>query len=202
LLGAAIRDAEAAGDVAWQVGPAIRLLALTGCRRSEILELKWNEVDLEGGALRFADSKTGRSVRPLPDAAARILRHVRETYSKHSDYVLPGKPGSARHFTALTLPWTRILPTELKKLPPDNEDLSPHGLRHAFASLAHDMGCGELVIANMLGHSKGKSTTRGYIHNVDGIARRESNRVANAIAAHLEGETNVIQFDKEGAGNG
>ena len=127
LLGEAIREAEAAGDIMWQVGAAIRLIALTGCRRGEVLQLKWTEIDLEGGALRLADSKTGRSVRALPDVAVRLLRDIRETYSKNSVYVLPGKPGKGSYFKSLTLPWTRILPLDLRKLQPDNEPLSPHG---------------------------------------------------------------------------
>src|SRR3546814_9219785 len=39
----------------------IRLLALTGCRRSEIIGLRWDEVDFDGSCLRLAESKEGRS---------------------------------------------------------------------------------------------------------------------------------------------
>jgi hypothetical protein len=59
------------------------------------------------------------------------------------------------------------------------------------------MGCGEIVIANILGHSKGKGTTRGYIHGVDAIAKREANRIADAIAAYLDGNLNVIPMKRE-----
>ena len=50
----------------WQAAAAIRLLALTGCRRSEILNPNWSEVDLVGSCLRLGDTKTGASIRPLP----------------------------------------------------------------------------------------------------------------------------------------
>src|SRR6185312_9913057 len=43
----------------------IRQIALTGCRRSEIIGLKWKEVDTETSCLRLADSKEGASVRPV-----------------------------------------------------------------------------------------------------------------------------------------
>ena len=39
-----------------------RLLALTGCRRSEIIKLKWRDVDFENSCLRLSDSKEGASV--------------------------------------------------------------------------------------------------------------------------------------------
>ncbi len=55
---------------------AIRLLALTGCREGEILSLRWDAVDLERGHLRLADSKTGKSVRPLGKSAAAVLGTV------------------------------------------------------------------------------------------------------------------------------
>ena len=41
---------------------AIRLLLFTGCRLSEILNLRWSEVDLEHGLLKHADSRTARSL--------------------------------------------------------------------------------------------------------------------------------------------
>jgi integrase len=40
---------------------AISLLAMTGCRRSEITQLKWSEVDLRSGFLRLEHSKMGRA---------------------------------------------------------------------------------------------------------------------------------------------
>ncbi len=51
---------------------AIRLLALTGCRENQILSLRWDAVDLERGYLRLADTKTGKSNRPLSQTAASI----------------------------------------------------------------------------------------------------------------------------------
>ena len=71
---------------------ALRLLALTGCRKNEILSLRWNEVDLERGHLRLADTKTGRSVRPLGAAAAEVLAAL----PRHADsaYVFPGRPAT------------------------------------------------------------------------------------------------------------
>src|SRR5690606_30992326 len=43
----------------------IRQIALTGCRRSEMINLKWAEVDTDSSCLRLADSKEGASVRPI-----------------------------------------------------------------------------------------------------------------------------------------
>ena len=51
----------------------MRLWALTGCRRDEIAGLKWSEVDFGRACLTLAETKTGRSIRPLAHAASAIL---------------------------------------------------------------------------------------------------------------------------------
>ena len=84
-LGQALEAAEARGEH-WQAIAAIRLIALTGCRRSEILNLKWSEVDFEDSCLRLGDTKTGASLRPLPEPAQAILAHLK----RDGDYVFPG----------------------------------------------------------------------------------------------------------------
>jgi integrase len=75
-LGARLEAVERQGEH-WQALSAIRLIALTGCRRSEILNLKWSEVDFKSSCLRLGDSKTGASLRPLPELAHAILWRLR-----------------------------------------------------------------------------------------------------------------------------
>jgi hypothetical protein len=63
----------------WQAVEAIRLIALTGCRRGEIQRLRRTEVDQAGQALRLGDTKTGYSVRPIglaPVWAPPIVRPI------------------------------------------------------------------------------------------------------------------------------
>ena len=90
-LGEALRKAEIAG--VWP--PAIaaaRLLALTGWRRNEALELRWEEIDLDRRTAKLPDTKTGRSTRPLSHAACDVLRHGRK--------IRPFRiPGNARRRT-------------------------------------------------------------------------------------------------------
>ena len=76
VLGQALEAAERKGEH-WQATAAIRMIALTGCRRSEILHLKWSEIDLANSCLRLGDTKTGASIRPLPKAAQAILARIK-----------------------------------------------------------------------------------------------------------------------------
>ena len=72
-LGTRLAAAERAG-IRWQAVDAIRLIALTGCRRGEIEGLRRSEVDLAGQALRLGDTKSGYSVRPIGLSAIKVLR--------------------------------------------------------------------------------------------------------------------------------
>jgi integrase len=53
---------------------AVRLLLLTGCRKSEILTLECARVDWRKSCLRLPDSKTGAKVVPPADRALAILK--------------------------------------------------------------------------------------------------------------------------------
>jgi integrase len=63
--------------------------------------------------------------------------------------------------------------------------VTPHVLRHSYASVAGDLGFSELVIAGLLGHSAG-SVTSSYVH-LDAALVAAADRVADVIAASLDG---------------
>jgi integrase len=62
-------------------------------------------------------------------------------------------------------------------------------MRHSFASLADDLGYSEPTIGAMLGHAKGTSTTRGYIHKLDPALIAAADKVAGRIADMMDGRT-------------
>ncbi len=95
-LGDALSSAQHDGESPFAVA-AIRLLVLTGARKSEILTLKWEYVDTERGCLRLPDSKTGAKVIPLGAAALEALSEIPRV--EGNPYVLPGLEG--RHFVGL-----------------------------------------------------------------------------------------------------
>jgi integrase len=73
-LGEALKRAASRGANS-EALTAIKLLAVTGCRRGEIERLRWSEIEPRGHCLRLADSKEGRSIRPLGRAAAKSAFH-------------------------------------------------------------------------------------------------------------------------------
>jgi integrase len=185
-LGTALAGAASAGENSAAIF-GIWLLALTGCRRGEIERLRWDEVDLPGRCLRLSDSKEGKSVRPLGgDAIALLTKLLRE-----GRYVLPGTAPD-KPFVGLPKAWLRIL--KRAHLP----GLTPHGLRHGYASVASDMGYTEPTIAAMLGHAT-QSTTGRYIHHLDAALIAAADRVSAQIAAALDGRTkaDVVPLRRE-----
>lgn len=135
----------------------IRQLALTGCRRSEMVALRWKDVDIESSCLRLADSKEGASVRPIGLSVMEYLEERRSKFSK--TYVFPGC-GEDNPFGSFPNHWEKIFQNTALA------DVTPHVLRHSFASLANDLGFTETTIAALIGHSRGTVTSR-YIHTLD-----------------------------------
>ena len=78
-LARVLDEAEADGSVFPTAIPAIRLLILTGCRKNEIVTLRWDDIDRTAGELLLRDSKTGPRVVPLSPGAARVLATCRVT---------------------------------------------------------------------------------------------------------------------------
>ena len=69
-------EAPTEGGVSVHAVAAIRLLMLTGCRKTEILSLQWTDIDLEASELRLRESKTGPRAVPLSRPAAKVLSEL------------------------------------------------------------------------------------------------------------------------------
>jgi integrase len=173
-LGDALATAASEGENSTAILGA-RLLALTGCRRGEIERLRWDEVDLPSRCLRLSDSKEGKSVRPLGSEAAAVLAKL----DREGPYVLAGTV-QGKPFVGLPKAWTRIIRRA------DLHGLTPHGLRHSFASVAADLGYTEPTIAAMLGHAT-RTTTGRYIHHLDDALIASADRVTARITAMMSG---------------
>jgi integrase len=77
----------------------------------------------------------------------------------------------------------------MSALPPD---ITPHTLRHSFASLASDLGYSEATIAALVGH-KGRSVTSRYLHAADAVLLAAADAVANRTSELMAGKTRGAQ---------
>ena len=149
----------------------IRLLLLTGCRRGEIVQLRWSAV--QDDMLVLADSKTGPRTVPLNTQARRILERQRRSTSS---FVFPSPRDLARP-RGLNLPLWYLVRREA-----GIEDVRLHDLRHTLASHAVMNGVPVPVVSRLLGHSNVRMTLR-YAHLGDRDIEAAAERVGQSIAA-------------------
>ena len=180
-LGRTLDEVEAEGKVHPSAVAAFRLLMLTGCRRNEILTLRWEDVDLDAGELRLRDAKTGARSVALSPAARRVLAGVPRL--PDNPWVISGvKPGA--RLSNLNNGWLVV------RKRADLEDVRIHDLRHSFASRALALGESLPMIGKMLGHRKVQTTAR-YAHLARDSVKASAARVADSLRADLEGETDL-----------
>lgn len=204
-LGEALSAAEHDGEHPSAVA-AIKLLCLTGCRKAEILSLRWGHVDLENHCLRLPESKTGAKVVRLGAPALELLAFL--PHEKDNPYVFPGAPRRRRaapgrqgaaeprdreagHYVGLQKAWARIRGRA------GLADVKLHTLRHSFAAFGAIGGDSLLVIGALLGHRDAKSTHR-YAHLSDDPLQAAADRISERIAAALtaKGGGEVVEMKK------
>ncbi len=173
-LGVALNDLEHEGANRNAI-VALKLLAYTGCRKSEILSLKWEFIDLERRCIRLPDSKTGPRVIPLGGPALELLSsHPRIADSR---YVFPATTGNG-HFVGLPKIWRRV--RERAGL----TDVRLHDLRHSFAAVGASGGNSLLVIGKLLGHRQA-TTTQRYAHLADDPLWTTAGQISDQVAADM-----------------
>jgi integrase len=183
-LGKVLREATAEGEHPTGLA-AIRLLLLTGFRRMEVLALERRWFSPREHCIRFPDTKGGAQLRVIGRAAMDCI----EAQPSHdeSTFVFPADWGDG-HFVGIV----RVLDRICAKA--ELDDVTPHVLRHTFASIAGDLGFSELTIAGLLGHSA-RGVTQGYVH-LDSALIVAADQVAAEIARLVDGNTAEVRRAK------
>jgi integrase len=156
-----------------QAKTALKLLLLSGTRREEALQSRWEHIDLDAALWYLPKTKNGKTRHVLlnPEAVELLRNHPR---SDGSPWVFPGKDPSkplnnprkafSRILAAANLPHMKI-----------------HGLRHAFASLAVSAGASLYQVQHLLGHAS-PTTTQRYAHLANDVLRQASASVSSIFA--------------------
>ncbi len=148
----------------------VRLLLLTGCRKGELLSLKWR--DYREGRLFLADSKTGPRTVWLCVAAREVL----DGLPRKSVWVFPApRTGGPLPPRTLDAAWFSL------RAEIGLDDVHLHDFRHSYASMALAHGETVLAIGRLLGHAD-PATTLKYIHLADPTVREAANAVAPILA--------------------
>lgn len=160
----------------------------TGLRRGELLGLKWEDVDLEGGTIRVrrqvaringeiveAPLKTKNSYRTVSvgEDAVEVLKQQKA--NGHSEYVFPSPTGGPISPDSVLHMLHRVL--KRAGLP----KVRFHDLRHTFATLALQNGVDVKTVSGMLGHYSAGFTLDTYAHVTTQAQRQAANTIASIL---------------------
>ncbi|HQS08555.1 MAG: integrase [Rhizobiales bacterium 24-66-13] len=185
-LGTAMRTAAQDGEHPTGLA-AIRFFLMTGLRRMEGLALERTWLRDEEGSIRFPDTKSGAQTRVIGRAAVDLLLAQPQSGSR---FFFPADWGEG-HFVGIVRVLNRVC--AMARL----DDVTPHTLRHTFASVAGDLGFSELTIAALLGHAA-RGVTQRYIH-IDEALRLAADLIADEMADILDGKGASARPPRRGA---
>lgn len=173
----------------------INLFVFTGCRRAEIVGLKWDNIDLDNNKIHICNSvlytkedgifedtpKTSKSVRNItvPDELINILREYKKV-SYTSNFVFERKDGGPLHPDSIN----KYLSRFSKKY--DLPHINSHAFRHTMASMLYYEGMDPVSISARLGHSRVSITSDIYAHVVNTADNKNSDILAKIYLKNKE----------------
>ena len=154
----------------------VMTLYATGVRRAELCSLKVADIDSERMVLHIHEGKGGRD-RDVP-LSPKLLATLREywRWMKPKTYLFPGMENNWRSDVPVTTKVARIAVTEAAKAAGITRRVSPHTLRHSYATHLLEAGADLRTIQVLLGHAKLADTTV-YLH----LSRRHLQAVASPL---------------------
>lgn len=198
-----ILDALNREPLKWQL--ITHLLIVTGCRRGEIMGLKWDKVDFDNGRIKIdkelistrskgvheSTTKTS-NIRylNLPKETMDLLRqHKREQLRlqllngdrwQHAGYVFTQDNGKRMHPDSIT-GWQRSFATRCG-LP----HINPHAFRHTVASVLLGNGTDVVTVSKQLGHANTSTTENFYAHIIEENKAKATACIADVLLRKKE----------------
>lgn len=156
-------------DLNQTAADAILTLLFTGARRTNVLSMRWQEIDFEAATWHIPKAKGGEPLSvAISQQALEVLTRRRKYSDATSPYVFPSKRAKAGHLEGVRVALERAV----KKA--GMTHLRIHDLRHTLASLLVNSGASLPVVGRQLGH-RTLSTTMKYAHVDLATARKGLN---------------------------
>ncbi|MCH8854118.1 MAG: site-specific integrase, partial [Planctomycetes bacterium] len=159
-----------------QAANIVRLLILTGARKSEVMGATWDQFDLERGVWTKPAHTTKQKRTehiPLSGQAVALLRDMRIIANDKSHFAFPGKaPG--KPVMGIKKFWEEVRTAAVLG------NVRLHDLRHTFASHLVSGGVSLPIVGRLLGHTQPQTTHR-YAHLADDPLREATNSYASKL---------------------
>ena len=150
----------------------VPMLLLTGARKREVLDARWDDFDAENRLWRIPFTKSGRPrTVPMSDGVMSVLDTVPRIAG--SPCVFPN-PDTKKPYVAIHYAWD----TARKRA--GLQDVRMHDLRHSFASILINSGRSLYEVQHLLGHTQVKTTER-YAHLQQDTLMTAANVVSNLV---------------------
>lgn len=178
-----LKGIEKVGNI--QFGNYIRFLLYTGCRRTEVLYLKWEDIDLEGRKMKIFAEKTNRELEiPISKALMQVIEGME---GKKEGYVFQTH-STRRGANKKEKPWHKDFPSHHFKayikalgLP---EHYTLHSLRHTYTNYLLQRGVPLDIVQKLLGHSSVRTTADNYDHT---------------LPLHFRAQADLVDFEQDQA---
>ena len=177
-------------DPNYYMGQYVKFLLLTGARRNEAAQAKWEHIDLNGSTATWylPHTKNGRPrVVYLNRLAVELLVNLDRAVG--NPYVFPGgyKNGDSSYRGPITSPYKpfrRILKRACIKEVVNGEKLVLHSLRHAHGGLLASAGASLSSIQFALGHTTSRITER-YVHLSENRIQQTGQQIVSCVEQAL-----------------
>lgn len=170
---------------------AMRLLLFTGMRREEVLNLKWNEVDLDARKINLKQSKTGARPVPLGKEAIAVLEAAKAlSIAFRSEYVFPSPSDRSKPIVGFRKMWLKVI--GLAGMP----GLRIHDLRHNYGGMGAAATRSAVHVKGLLGHSQ-LATTDRYMALAENPLSEAADEVNEAISQAMQPK-NVVTLRRQG----
>lgn len=194
-----VRDIAEQGrdDIAAAVCDAVEMAIFTGLRKSEILELSWDRVNLGGRYFWIDTTKNGDPLElPITETLLKLFRRRAKIKAADGSLVFPGDKGVIKEYrhiidriSAATVPDPN--PDQLKPIP-----FKWHDGRRTFGTVAELGGVGNYILKRLLNHRTMRSAdvTQGYLHFSADELMEPASRIERAILEHagiIEGKKSL-----------
>ncbi len=159
------------------VANAIRLMLLTGARKSEALTARWEDINLELGVWTKPSHHTKQKRTehvPLSAPTVQLLSSMKED-AEDNTHLFPGDMPE-QPLNEIKWAWAKLC--KQAKL----GNVRIHDLRHTYASHLVSSGMSLPIVGRLLGHTQPQTTAR-YAHLADDPLRQATNRFASIVAA-------------------
>lgn len=191
-----------------QAANIIRLLLLTGARKSEVLAARWDDFDLTQGIWTKPGATTKQKTLhrvPLSAPARQLLSEIQQGATQRAEFVFPGRTGG--HRKEIKRAWhDACLAAELVTASvvkdgrgQETQLIRPsariHDLRHTYASMLASAGMSLPIIGALLGHTQPATTAR-YSHLMDDPLRAATDRVGAAVMTGEGQDGKVIKLER------